>query len=482
MYGTLWYRAVEVLLGDTAWGLPMDIWATACVLSEMIRFEPLFVDKTQLGMIVAVLRLLGSPVGSDAAYARSLPFWSNQFPFFAKPTMDSVMSLSLDLDDLALFKQMLRINPDERVRATSALKHFTVSAERRSVPSPAAPSEQDTRRSVSPEPLAAATSAFASARASALKSLALNIPGGGNTLAVARPMAALLTLVSDKGANRFVGARGEFNLLHGQMPTDVLDWMREGDFFQAGMGLSFLTEGPEAGLKAVVNGHLGGDFRRKGLTLNGQAAVEPQWARFRAWAKAFRNKNADAFFVTQAEIRKRVGTLDETTQGMNGRALMEECISSWVADLGSTQLMAPSSRQDPTHFDGGASFFHIGLTLYGKRDIHFLLEEGRELVLPTRPGMIYCGCLCCAEHFVRHSADGGGLEDLLEHPELGRVEVVLLARSRIFRKTMASTAKAGPNPKAVFQAALEPLVGCMESLVWQLPSIGDCLAAELEDI
>ena len=278
MYGTLWYRAVEVLLGDTAWGLPMDIWATACVLSEMIRFEPLFVDKTQRGMIVAVLRLLGSPVGSDAAYARSLPFWSNQFPFFAKPTMDSVMSLSLDLDDLALFKQMLRINPDERVRATSALKHFTVSAERRSVPSPAAPSEQDTRRSVPPEPL-------------------------------------------------------------------------------AGMGLSFLTEGPEAGLKAVVNGHLGGDFRRKGLTLNGQAAVEPQWARFRAWAKAFRNTYADAFFVTQAEIRKRVGTLDETTQGMNGRALMEECISSWVADLGSTQLMAPSSRQDPTHFDGGGIVF-----------------------------------------------------------------------------------------------------------------------------
>lgn len=34
---TRWYRAPELLVGDTGYGQPVDIWAIGCVLAELIR-------------------------------------------------------------------------------------------------------------------------------------------------------------------------------------------------------------------------------------------------------------------------------------------------------------------------------------------------------------------------------------------------------------------------------------------------------------
>ena len=40
--GTLPYKAIEVLLGDTSCGQPMDIWSIGCVVFELIVCAPLF--------------------------------------------------------------------------------------------------------------------------------------------------------------------------------------------------------------------------------------------------------------------------------------------------------------------------------------------------------------------------------------------------------------------------------------------------------
>jgi cyclin-dependent kinase-like len=33
---TRWYRAPELILGDTSYGKPIDIWAVACIMGELI--------------------------------------------------------------------------------------------------------------------------------------------------------------------------------------------------------------------------------------------------------------------------------------------------------------------------------------------------------------------------------------------------------------------------------------------------------------
>ena len=44
--------------------------------------------------------------------------------------------------------------------------------------------------------------------------------------------------------------------------------------------------------------------------------------------------------------------MDESSRGVNGKAFLTEDIHSWAADLGALQLMKPTTRADPLHYDG----------------------------------------------------------------------------------------------------------------------------------
>lgn len=37
---TRWYRAPELLVGDTQYGTPVDVWAIGCLFAELIRGDP----------------------------------------------------------------------------------------------------------------------------------------------------------------------------------------------------------------------------------------------------------------------------------------------------------------------------------------------------------------------------------------------------------------------------------------------------------
>lgn len=50
---TLWYRAPEILLGDT-YGPGVDVWSAACVIAEMLSGAPLFCAPTEIGMLDAI--------------------------------------------------------------------------------------------------------------------------------------------------------------------------------------------------------------------------------------------------------------------------------------------------------------------------------------------------------------------------------------------------------------------------------------------
>ena len=45
---TRWYRAPELILGDTSYGKPIDIWAVACIMGELIDGQPLFPGENEI--------------------------------------------------------------------------------------------------------------------------------------------------------------------------------------------------------------------------------------------------------------------------------------------------------------------------------------------------------------------------------------------------------------------------------------------------
>lgn len=45
---TLWYRAPELLLGATDYGVGIDLWSAGCLLAEMYRGRPIMPGRTEV--------------------------------------------------------------------------------------------------------------------------------------------------------------------------------------------------------------------------------------------------------------------------------------------------------------------------------------------------------------------------------------------------------------------------------------------------
>ena len=152
---TLWYRAPELLLGERAYSTPVDVWAAGCVLAEMATCRPLFAGDSELGQLLAIFRLLGTPVttskksgddtddGASSSSApspssnnsdpddprgfrrwpglRRLPDWQPSFPQWQRMDLKSLLGPSLGDQGLDLLEKMLAFDPRRRVSARAAL-------------------------------------------------------------------------------------------------------------------------------------------------------------------------------------------------------------------------------------------------------------------------------------------------------------------------------------------------------------------------
>ncbi|EJD36637.1 kinase-like protein, partial [Auricularia subglabra TFB-10046 SS5] len=58
---TRWYRAPEVLLRDSSYSQPVDIWALGLILIELVALEPLFPGYGELDQLNRINRVLGYP-------------------------------------------------------------------------------------------------------------------------------------------------------------------------------------------------------------------------------------------------------------------------------------------------------------------------------------------------------------------------------------------------------------------------------------
>lgn len=56
---TRWYRAPELLVGDTAYGKGVDVWATGCLFAELLSGTPLFPGESDLDQLSQITQCLG---------------------------------------------------------------------------------------------------------------------------------------------------------------------------------------------------------------------------------------------------------------------------------------------------------------------------------------------------------------------------------------------------------------------------------------
>ncbi|KAH9588785.1 Protein kinase domain [Trypanosoma melophagium] len=119
---TLWYRAPEVLLGDSHYLPAVDVWSMGCVLAELTRGTPLFTGDTAISQLFAIFQLLGTPSEETWRGVSTLAHHNVNFPQW-HPTPLATAVPTLDAQGVDLLQRMLVYDPRRRITAYDALRH-----------------------------------------------------------------------------------------------------------------------------------------------------------------------------------------------------------------------------------------------------------------------------------------------------------------------------------------------------------------------
>lgn len=119
---SLWYRPIELLLGEESYGFEVDIWSCGCILAELFTRRVLFHASSELELIQMITDLCGTPSISDWPKVRELPLYQT-FNMKLKPRK-LFHDYNQVIPDLALhlLDQMLMLNPMKRITASDALQ------------------------------------------------------------------------------------------------------------------------------------------------------------------------------------------------------------------------------------------------------------------------------------------------------------------------------------------------------------------------
>jgi len=121
---TRWYRAPELLVGDTKYGRYVDIWAIGCLSGEMLQGDPLFPGKSDLDQLSRILRCCGNLCPRHREIFQRNPLFAGM----RLPDVRDVDPLEKKFpkfspEVIGLMKQCLKLDPNERPSSSLLLRH-----------------------------------------------------------------------------------------------------------------------------------------------------------------------------------------------------------------------------------------------------------------------------------------------------------------------------------------------------------------------
>ncbi|XP_052273246.1 cyclin-dependent kinase-like 1 isoform X2 [Dreissena polymorpha] len=121
---TRWYRAPELLVGDTQYGPPVDVWAIGCVFAELLTGQALWPGKSDVDQLYLIKKTLGDLLPRHVQIFSTNSFFKGMIipePERLEPLEEKFMNFS----DLVLnfLKSCLAMNPDERLTCAELICH-----------------------------------------------------------------------------------------------------------------------------------------------------------------------------------------------------------------------------------------------------------------------------------------------------------------------------------------------------------------------
>ncbi|EKX47932.1 hypothetical protein GUITHDRAFT_69171 [Guillardia theta CCMP2712] len=122
---TRWYRAPELLLGDTAYGKAVDMWAIGCIMGELTDGQPLFPGESEIDQLYVIQKVMG-PLTHEQTdmFLRNPRFLGLKFPDMSRPeTLEKRYVGKLTKKALSFMKGLLSMDPYKRLNAPDALQN-----------------------------------------------------------------------------------------------------------------------------------------------------------------------------------------------------------------------------------------------------------------------------------------------------------------------------------------------------------------------
>ncbi|KAL9558070.1 hypothetical protein MBANPS3_001093 [Mucor bainieri] len=120
---TLWYRAPEVLFGDSYYTTAIDLWSAGCIMGELMQHKPLLPGNTEQAQLDMIVKLLGSPNDKIWPGFDKLP--AAKMLVLPKQSFSNIKEVfpRYSENTLALLAGLLTYNPRSRFNVKQAMAH-----------------------------------------------------------------------------------------------------------------------------------------------------------------------------------------------------------------------------------------------------------------------------------------------------------------------------------------------------------------------
>ncbi|XP_055834761.1 probable serine/threonine-protein kinase At1g54610 [Solanum dulcamara] len=116
---TLWYRAPELLLGATDYGIGIDLWSAGCLMAEMFAGRPILPGRTEVEQLHKIFKLCGTPTED---YWRKTKLSTTFRPPYTYRSNKKEAFRHFPVSSWRLLNVLLALNPANRGSAGSALQ------------------------------------------------------------------------------------------------------------------------------------------------------------------------------------------------------------------------------------------------------------------------------------------------------------------------------------------------------------------------
>lgn len=125
---TLWYRAPELMLGLSQYGVGLDMWSIGCIFGELFCKVPFIKGDSEIDQIFKIFQIFGTPNDEVLPGFKFFPDYNKEFPIWKGIGLYEylIKKTSADLIDTKAFdllQKMLSIDPCKRISAKEALSH-----------------------------------------------------------------------------------------------------------------------------------------------------------------------------------------------------------------------------------------------------------------------------------------------------------------------------------------------------------------------